>query len=119
MAPAIAYAAEGYPASAQLCLMWQRAARRYLQMDAGGVFEAWKRTFLPGGQAPAFGDIIRLPDHARSLEKISATDAEAFYRGELTERILRDSREFGGFFEAADFEKTLKLMLEEPLQVIL
>lgn len=102
MAPAIAYAEDGYPASPVLSQMWARAAGRYRAMAHGPAFAEWFRAFLPEGRAPQCGDTVRLPDHARTLETIAQTRAEAFYRGELAGRILRDSDEFGGFFEEGD-----------------
>lgn len=103
MAPAIQYAQEGYPVSPNLALMWQRAAGRYQATHQGAAFREWFNTFLPNGTAPECGDIVRLPRHARTLELIAQTKARAFYSGQLLEAILRDSREFGGFFTETDF----------------
>jgi gamma-glutamyltranspeptidase/glutathione hydrolase len=40
---------------------------------------------------------------ARLRPAIADTWAESFYRGDLAERILADSREFGGYFYKEDF----------------
>lgn len=104
MEPAITYAKEGYPVSPVLAKMWQRAAKRYAREKGNPAFEEWFHTFLPKGEAPACADMVRLPNHAKTLQLIAETNAEAFYRGELTEKIIRDSQELGGYFTAADFE---------------
>ncbi|MDI9521319.1 MAG: gamma-glutamyltransferase family protein [Bacillota bacterium] len=103
MAPAINYAKEGCPVSPILANMWERAARRYAELKGKPEFEEWFRTFLPEGKAPKCGEMVRLPNHAKTLELIAQTNAEAFYRGELTEKIIRDSDELGGYFTASDF----------------
>jgi gamma-glutamyltranspeptidase/glutathione hydrolase len=101
--PAVRYAREGYPAAPNLSGMWKRAMAQYRSACTGSVFEPLYHTFMPNGRTPEPGDRVYLPDHADTLEKIAVTSADAFYRGELAERILADSREFGGFFCSEDF----------------
>lgn len=103
MAPAIDYAENGYPASPNLARMWQRALEKYRSSCTGPAFEEWYRTFAPEGRAPAAGETVRLPNHARTLKAIAESGADAFYKGELADRIVADSREFGGFFCKEDF----------------
>jgi gamma-glutamyltranspeptidase/glutathione hydrolase len=95
MEPAIDYARNGYPVSANLARMWGRALEKYRKTCSGPAFEEWYRTFAPDGRAPSAGEIVRLPNHARTLELIAESRAEAFYRGELADRIVADSEEFG------------------------
>ena len=103
MAPAISYAREGYPVSPCLARMWQRAADRFQKNLKGEAFAQWFDTFLPEGKAPACGQMVRLPRLAETLELIAASQSEAFYRGQLADKILADSQAFGGYFTAADF----------------
>ena len=103
MAPAIAYAEEGYPVAPLLARMWQRAASRYQADAQGPAFQGWFDTFLFDGKAPQAGQMVRLKDHAETLKEIASTKAEAFYRGALAARILRDSEALGGYFSAEDF----------------
>ena len=105
LAPAVDYARFGYPASPNLARMWKLACSRYSAMHAAPEFAQWFRTFVPGGEAPLAGSIVRLPDHADTLEKIAASAAEDFYKGELAGRIVEDSREFGGYFCKEDFSE--------------
>ncbi len=103
LAPAIQYAREGYPVSPVLADMWQRSARRYADLKEQPAFWEWFNTFLPTGKAPECGEMVRLLNHADSLQKIADTGAEAFYRGELAQKIVQDSQELGGHFTLADF----------------
>jgi len=103
MEPAIDYARNGYPVSANLARMWRRALERYCQTCTGPAFEEWYKTFAPDGRAPSPGDIVRLPNHALTLRLIAESGAEAFYRGELADRIVADSKVFDGYFSKADF----------------
>ena len=103
LTPAIQYAREGYPISPCLAQMWKRAADRYKSQLSGEAFAEWFNTFLPEGRAPVCGEMVRLPHHASTLEQIADSRSEAFYRGELADKIVKDSEAFGGFFTRADF----------------
>lgn len=102
MAPAINYAREGYPVSTILSRQWQRALQIYKERLKGEEFAEWFATFAPDGEGPQPGEVVRLPNHARSLELIAQTKAEAFYRGELAERIDAFSKEYEGYLRAED-----------------
>lgn len=103
MAPAIRYAREGYPCSPNLAKMWKRAYNKYSEVCKGEEYEEWFKTFAPDGKVPSAGDIIKLPNHADTLEIIAKTNAEAFYRGELADKIVADSEKFGGYYCKEDF----------------
>ncbi len=102
--PAAEYAEGGYPAGPALAEAWKRSFDRYSRDCRGPEFAEWFRIFAPEGRSPDPGDIVRLPDHARTLRSLAASDCESFYRGDLADRILRDSREFGGFLRRGDLE---------------
>src|ERR1700730_3841546 len=57
---------------------------------------------LPGGRAPKPGELFPFPDHATTLEKIAATNGEAFYRGELAEKLEAHATTNGGVMRASD-----------------
>ncbi len=79
--PAIHYARNGFLASPRTAVVWaahQKIADR---------FQSFADTFFPNGRAPSVGEQVLLPDHADTLEKIARTRGEAFYQGELAERI--------------------------------
>jgi gamma-glutamyltranspeptidase/glutathione hydrolase len=112
--PAIAYAAEGYPLSPTLAAGWKAAFRVYSRQ--GSEFAEWLRVFAPEGQPPECGEIWKSLDHARTLELIAETEGEAFYRGELAERIHRYAEETDGFLRYEDLS-SFEPEWVEPLSV--
>ncbi len=116
LAPAVDYARYGYPASPNLARMWKLAASRYARMNDKPEFAEWFKTFVPGGEPPAAGSVVKLPNHADTLEKIAKSAADDFYKGELADRIVADSREFGGYFCKEDFSE-YDVSWVEPISV--
>src|SRR5438094_650523 len=94
--PAIAYARDGYPLAPVVASGWGAAAQNYAERNVGPEFQAWFATFAPGGRAPRAGEVWASPDHAYTLGMIAESGAEAFYRGELAERIAAFAAETGG-----------------------
>jgi len=103
-APAISYAEEGYAISPVLAHYWNRAFQHYLKQCPGEEFREWFSTFAPKGRAPQAGEFVRLPNHGKTLRRIAETMGDAFYRGEITQRIDDFSKKHGGFLRAADLE---------------
>lgn len=91
--PAITYAREGYPVSPITASAWGRAAEGLSGQP--GFAEA----FTP---APKAGEIFRSDSMANTLERIAETNAEAFYRGDLGEKIVAFSNECGGVMTLDD-----------------
>lgn len=113
-APAISYAEKGFPVSPVLSSHWTRAAQIYKKQLQGNEFQEWFNTFAPEGRAPLGGDLFRLPNHANTLRLIAESKAEAFYRGELAERIDAFSKKHGGFLRAEDLAN-FKVEWVEPI----
>ncbi|MFT8358721.1 gamma-glutamyltransferase family protein [Bifidobacterium aquikefiri] len=105
LAPAIDYARNGYPCNPNLSLLWSRGPARYAATHAPEVFDEWFSTFTKGGRTPQPGDIITLPNHADTLEKIADTHAEAMYTGELAKAIDAASRASGGYIRYEDLAR--------------
>jgi len=96
LAPAIAYARQGFPVSPVTAAAWQAAARRF------GARTDFAGTFLPHGEAPETGAMFTAPDHAHTLTLIAESEGEEFYRGELSARIAEYARKSGGFLSEQD-----------------
>lgn len=62
------------------------------------------KIFSKNGYPLKIGSTFHLKEHAKTLELIANTDAEAFYSGELTEKIINFSKKTNGFFEFDDFK---------------
>ena len=58
--------------------------------------------YLPEGKPPAFAEIFRNPDLARSLHKLADGGRDAYYKGPIAETIVAYSKQQGGLFELKD-----------------
>ena len=90
LAPAIAYAEEGFPVSEIIADDWQHAAPELGRIPTSAA------CFLPGGDEPEAGTVFRNADLGRSLRTIAAEGRDAFYRGTLAQAIVAYSEEAGG-----------------------
>lgn len=97
-APAIGYARDGFPVSPFIALRWAQGAQE-LKTQPG-----FAAAFMPGGRAPSAGEIFRFPDQAASLEKIAASGGDAFYRGELADKLQAHAKDNGGAMTRADLD---------------
>src|SRR5215217_1360948 len=94
--PARELAEAGFPVAAVSARMW-RAEEAVLASDAAAA-----AAFLPGGRAPREGQLVRLPDLARTLATLADEGPRAFYEGEIAERIVIAARAAGGFLDPED-----------------
>ncbi len=97
LAPAIQVAQDGFPVTEWIALHF--ASNVDLLRDN----EAAAHTFLISDRAPRMGEVFRNPDLAWSLQQIAQGGRDAFYRGEITKRILALSARHGGALAAKDF----------------
>jgi gamma-glutamyltranspeptidase/glutathione hydrolase len=96
-APAIGYARDGYAVSPVIADKWAKA------VPILGAVPGFAEHFLPRGRAPQPGERFASPATAASLEKIATTQGEAFYHGELAEKMVAHARAHGGAHALADF----------------
>jgi gamma-glutamyltranspeptidase / glutathione hydrolase len=61
------------------------------------------RQFLPNGGPPAAGERWAAPNLGKSLRIVAQGGADAFYRGELAERLVTFLRDEGALFAPEDF----------------
>jgi gamma-glutamyltranspeptidase/glutathione hydrolase len=95
--PAIAYARDGFAVSEIIATQWADAARTLARDPAAA------KTFLPGGRAPAAGEVFRNPNLAATLEQIAKGGRDAFYRGPIATAIAADIRARKGLLAESDF----------------
>lgn len=98
MAPAIKLAEDGFRL-VQGDVDILSASTRAFQADPGIA-----AIFLKDGKALAAGDTLRQTDLAATLRAIADKGPDAFYRSELTDRMVAASKAGGGLFSRADFE---------------
>jgi gamma-glutamyltranspeptidase/glutathione hydrolase len=97
LAPAIQIAQDGYPVTEWIAQHFTSS------VDLLRDNEAAAKTFLISDRAPRLGEVMHNPDLAWSLQQIAQGGRDAFYRGEITKRILALSARHGGALTAKDF----------------
>lgn len=102
LAPAIHYAEEGFPVTELIAFYWAAGPRLYGDLP-GGFFQTY--TLDGKGRTPGKGDVFKNPDLARTLRLIGETNGEAFYKGEIAEKIEAFMQANGGWLRKIDFEK--------------
>ena len=97
LAPAIAAAREGVPVPQVIAGAWASGERAFREKPG------FAEVFLPGGRAPAEGEVFRNPALSRTLQLLADGGRDAFYRGRIAEQLVAFSGRHGGFFSAEDF----------------
>src|SRR5687768_6545932 len=106
--PAIRYAERGFPVSPRLAIDINEAKRK-LSADP-----ELARIFLPNGEAPPVGTLLKQPELARTLRAIAAGGPNAFYRGLLARQIASFIEREGGLITAEDLTRH-KSTWEKPI----
>lgn len=94
--PAIEYAYDGFLVSPITAEVWHSAPKTYQG------YPEFAAAFLPGGRAPRIGERFQYRAQARTLERIAETRGEAFYCGNLADKIVAHSQNTGGFISKED-----------------
>lgn len=104
--PAIAYAEGGAPVPDIVAYYMARSIAAF-RRPGTGIEEVANalRTYAPGGEAPKPGGVFRNPDLAATYRLIAKGGRDAFYRGEIAERIDRYFRRIGGWLRADDLAR--------------
>ena len=106
LAPAIAYARDGFPVSEIIRGQWAGAALALAQWPDSAA------TYLPDGRPPNVGEVFRNPRLADTYEQIARGGRDAFYKGDVARRIVSFSEGNGGYFTMADFEDHSSVWVE-------
>jgi gamma-glutamyltranspeptidase / glutathione hydrolase len=102
LAPAVKYAEEGFPVTELIAFYWHFGPEVYKDLP-GGFLETY--TLDGKSRTPAKGDIFKNPALAKTLRLIGEKGRDAFYKGEIADKVDKFMRENGGFLRKADFEK--------------
>jgi gamma-glutamyltranspeptidase / glutathione hydrolase len=100
LAPAIAYAENGFPVMEKTAEDWQAEV------------ETLKRTpdassnYLIDGRAPRAGEIFRQPNLARTFRVLAKGGRDAFYKGEIATALADYFQKNGGFITLQDLAAT-------------
>ncbi len=102
LAPAAAYAEEGFPVSERISNDWRLphalptvGCCKALDPDSVAVW-------YPDGKPPLPGQVFRNPDMAKTLRLLQAQGSAAFYKGEIAKAIVAKSSAVGGTMTLED-----------------
>lgn len=102
--PAIYYAEQGYPVSPIVARFWQEGIDALTPHKNNPAIAPWFATFdvHGNGVAPQTGELVTLPDHAKTLRILADSYCESYYRGELAQRLVEFSDKTGGYLSLED-----------------
>ena len=107
-APAIKLASDGFPLDGSLRTAIERQQTHMKRFPDLG------RVFMPNGDVPKEGDMIRQPELAATLKAIAQDGATAFYDGWIGQAIVKTIDQAGGVMTLGDL-KNYKAVWREPL----
>lgn len=94
--PSIDMAANGFQVSA---VMNRDMMEKFEKLS---TFEALGKIYLKDGYPYNVGDTLKNPDLAKTLQMISDNGADAFYKGEVAEAMVKAVKESGGILSMED-----------------
>ena len=97
LAPAIAFARDGFPVAELMANEWSVHAATLAADPATAA------TFLPNGAPPKLGEVFANPRLAQSLETIAKDGRDAFYTGSIARAIAADMKARHGLLNERDF----------------
>ena len=92
------YAENGFPVSEAISSSWQSSAR-WLKNQPGSFLE----TFTIDGKGPKKGQIFKNKDLANTFRLLAKEGNDAFYKGEIAEKIDVWMKKNGGYLRYEDF----------------
>lgn len=91
--PAIDLAENGYPVHPISAVMWQ---------SAWDKLKGGKDDWLLDGKAPMAGQVISIPNLAKTFRLLATKGKDGFYKGEVAQAIVDVVKEFGGVMSLED-----------------
>jgi len=99
LAPAIRLAQDGHRVDGE------RSGDIKGDSDRLTEFPASRAQFLPGGHPPTPGTLWKQPDLARTLQLISDSGPDVFYRGQIADLIVAEMQRGGGLITKDDLRR--------------
>ncbi|MBD3265071.1 gamma-glutamyltransferase, partial [bacterium] len=97
MAPAAHYADEGFVLTEIIAQNFAQANKTFAKYPNA------YNTFTQNGKTARFGQLFRNPDIAAFFKILMRDGAQAFYKGEIADRIVKFAQERDGLFTRKDF----------------
>lgn len=109
--PTIEYAENGFPVSELIAWYWQRSAGNLSQQPG-----AFRDEMTIDGRGPEKGEIMKRPTLGNTLKLLASQGRDAFYKGEIADKMDAFMRANGGYLRKADFERHTSTWVE-PMSV--
>ena len=109
LSPAIKLAEEGFPVAPITSFYWQRGAK---QLRSGPYGDQ----MLIDGRGPKEGEIMKMPNLAKTFKKVAEEGKEGFYEGQVAEGIIELIQGMGGVMTLEDL-KEHKTTKDDPISV--
>src|SRR5262245_41315962 len=106
--PAIKLAAEGFTVDGAMRVAIERQQANMKRFADLG------RVYMPGGEVPRDGALLRQPRLSETLKAIAQKGPEIFYQGWMAEAVVAQLKEAGGVMTLDDL-KSYKAVWREPL----
>ncbi|KAI5457506.1 nucleophile aminohydrolase [Mariannaea sp. PMI_226] len=120
LAPAIKLGEQGFPVSEVTARAWQ-GSEKLLRNASPNFSEMLKKdpAAQDGVRAPRPGEIMKLPELARTFRTLATEGKKGFYTGRIAEELIKVVRDLGGHLELADLQHHLEAGSEpvEPISV--
>jgi len=97
LAPAIAFAEEGFVVASRVAADWAGAYNKIVRHPGAS------QMLLKDGRVPRAGEVARFPALARTLRRIAEEGRDAFYTGEIAQDMVAELRALGGLHTVEDF----------------
>lgn len=110
LAPATRFAREGFPVTPQYSRLLLRQHMRLTDH-----FPEAARVYLKEGLIPAPGDIMKQPELAQTLIRLSEKGRAGFYAGVTAERLVQGVRAAGGIWSLKDLAE-YRVVEREPVR---
>jgi len=111
LAPTIGYANDGFPVSELIAYYWDLSVPSRSKQPGDFI-----NTFTINGKAPEKGEIFKNPALANTLQLLANKGRNAFYQGEIANKIDHFMIKHGGYLRKKDFVNH-KTEWVEPLSV--
>ncbi len=102
LAPAEAYAREGFPVSQRIASDWELPAALPLRRCCTALDPDSVAAWYIDGRPPVAGEVFRNPDLAKTFRLLQAGGAAPFYRGEIARALISKSTAAGGTMTMGD-----------------
>ncbi|KAK3399070.1 gamma-glutamyltranspeptidase [Sordaria brevicollis] len=118
LAPAIELGEKGFPVSEMTAYFWGKQEKGI--RDASPNFAEMLKadSSAPDGvRAPKAGEIIKLPNLAKTFRTLATEGKKGFYSGRIAEELVKVVNDLGGHLELADLQHHLETG-SEPVEPI-